>query len=175
MNTNNSNDLFRVVNKTMKFGILVKVGITNSHYRQEHDLLKHLKKLDVYTYLEEFDRTGYTSTEDLIDDCVAAFEREALWVKAQDSEFDGGSSFYLVCYLTDEGGNPTDMAKIRELFYVKHEYPKRKWTTKIWDDGSDTPRVMTRTGCCSAADAMQPHDYKRPGIVRVEVTSEDCE
>lgn len=47
----NKDGLFRVANKSIKFGILVKLGICNQHYLQERDRLKSMQKLDVYTYL----------------------------------------------------------------------------------------------------------------------------
>ena len=101
----------------INFGILINLNINNNHYLQDFDRLQHhMTKIDVYNYLETFDRQGYSNNEDMIDDGVKMFDDDAKWVKS----FDGcgeGTSFYLVCYLTDKEGNPTGIEKIKELFY----------------------------------------------------------
>ena len=173
----NKDGLFRVANKSIKFGILVRLDICNQHYLQERDRLKSMQKLDVYTYLWTFelDRQDYDYTEDCIDDNVKWFKDDALWIKSHDGGFDSGSSFYLVCYLVDKDGMPSDMSVIRQLFYREEKYPKRKWTTKIWYEGREMPMVSTCEGNCSAASAIGPFDIGCADVVRLEVAGELCD
>ena len=107
------------MNKNIKiqFGILVWLGITNKHYLQDFDRVeRYLQKIDTNNYLKPFDPQGYTSVEDMINDEVKAFEDDARWIKS----FDGpgfGTTFYVVCYITDKNGNPESIEKIKKLYY----------------------------------------------------------
>ncbi len=104
-------------NMKIQFGILVWLGVTNSHYLQDFDRVKrYLQKIDTDNYLKPFDPQGYTSVEDMIDDEVKAFEDDARWIKS----FDGpgfGTDFYVVCYIADENGHPTAIEKIKKIYY----------------------------------------------------------
>lgn len=104
-------------NIKIQFGILVWLGITNKHYLQDFDRIeRYLQKIDSNNYLKPFDTQGYTSVEDMISDEVKAFEDDAKWIKS----FDGpgfGTTFYVVCYITDKNGNPASIEKIKKLYY----------------------------------------------------------
>lgn len=101
----------------IQFGILANINITNDHYLQEFDRVqRHMQKIDIYNYLKPFERMGYSSVEDMIEDGVKGFEDDAKWISGFDG-FGDKSRFYVVCYLTDKDGNHVGMEKIREIFY----------------------------------------------------------
>jgi len=107
------------MNKNIKiqFGILVWLGVTNKHYLQDFDRVeRYLQKIDTNNYLKPFDLQGYTSVEDMINDEVKEFEDDAKWIKSLDgSGFE--TTFYVVCYIADENGNPESIEKIKKLYY----------------------------------------------------------
>ena len=99
------------------FGILANLNINNKHYLQDYDRLQHSwKKVDVYNYIKEIDRTGSCCLEDMIDDSVRNFKDDAKWINS----FDGvgeESRFFVTCYLKDDDGNPTCIEVFKRLFY----------------------------------------------------------
>ena len=100
----------------IQFGILASININNKHYLQKIDRIKYLHKIDTFNYLKPFERMGYSSVEDMIEDGVKGFEDDAKWIKS----FDGpgfGTDFYVVCFITDKDGRITNMEKIKKLYY----------------------------------------------------------
>lgn len=103
-------------NAKIQFGILVKPNVNNSHYLQDFDILKsQYVKVGNY-YLKEMSRKGYAHIEDMIDDAVRDFRSDAQWIRNLDGS-GYGSSFSVVAYLTDKGGNIVEINEIKQLLF----------------------------------------------------------
>ena len=102
--------------KNINFGILINLGINNDHYMHEPDPLKTewFVKIDTYNYLHPFSED--TSFEDFDQECDI-FKGWADQIKATDSTIGFGTDFFFVCYTTDRDNKPTEIRKIKQLYY----------------------------------------------------------
>lgn len=102
--------------KNIQFGILVNLGITNDHYLNESDPLSKewFVKLDTYNYLHPFSED--TTFEDFEKECDN-FKGWADQITATDGNFGYGTDFFFVCYITDRDNKPSEVRKIKQLYY----------------------------------------------------------